>query len=370
MDESNLRDITLPDRSSSDSFGLNPKIRPIRLIRTLTAQEFEECVDEWAIGYLKEIKGAEEVRLKGGANDKGRDIIVFWNKKNKIWDNYQCKHYDVGVSTADVLLELGKLCYYTFIKDFPCPRKYFFVTPRGLSGPMTDLIDLKPEKINQKLIKEWNNKCKDKITKKIKGGILLTDDFKKYITDFDFSIIQNISPSQFLADLEKTPYFQYTFGLKEWPQRSRELDIPHSIGSDEQTYIKKLLEAYSEYNSEKINSTTELKLKHPTLHKNFTSQRESFFSAEALRAFNKDIAAYDTNYFDDLKDDIYNGITDFMSSENFEDGYKKMCKTVHQAALMPIDACPIKERVFTKDKKGICHHLANDDKLTWKTNEK
>ena len=39
--------------------------------------------------------------------------------------------------------------------------------------------------------------------------------------------------------------------------------------------------------------------------------------------------------------------------------------TTTEAAKTPIDNNPLNSNVSVKDKKGICHHLANEDRLKW-----
>ncbi|MEL0169975.1 MAG: hypothetical protein VW877_17845 [Pseudomonadaceae bacterium] len=85
--------------------------------------------DDWEdftlelVHYLKE--QYHKVTKCGGGGDMGRDVIAYTATG---WSNYQCKHYKEKLSVEDAVLEIGKICYYTYIGEYPLPERYFFVT--------------------------------------------------------------------------------------------------------------------------------------------------------------------------------------------------------------------------------------------------
>jgi hypothetical protein len=88
---------------------------PIDRMRSFSEDQFEDMVYEWVDGYLKTEYAL--VYRCGGAGDKGRDVIAYVSEdmNNSEWDNYQCKHYNRPLYPGDIWIELGKLCYYTYI---------------------------------------------------------------------------------------------------------------------------------------------------------------------------------------------------------------------------------------------------------------
>ncbi len=53
-------------------------------------------------------------------------------------------------------------------------------------------------------------------------------------------------------------------------------------------------------------------------------------------------------------------------NDHHSDGYRRVCAVTRTAQELPLDAHPLSLAVFVRDRHGICHQLANDDKLTWK----
>jgi hypothetical protein len=79
-------------------------------------------------------------------------------------------------------LELGKLCYYTFINAYSVPRKYFFISSCGVGTSLAELIE-NPLRLKEGLILVWDDKCKKKITGVTK--IELTGKLLEYVEKFD-----------------------------------------------------------------------------------------------------------------------------------------------------------------------------------------
>ena len=113
---------------------LGKPIEPIKRLQIFFPDEFEEFVLEWIDGYLS--KEYKIVRRSGGAGDKGRDVVAFFDEAGPEaqWNNYQCKHYDHSLSPSDIWIELGKLCYYTYSQEFSISCSYYFVSPKGIGS--------------------------------------------------------------------------------------------------------------------------------------------------------------------------------------------------------------------------------------------
>ncbi|MED4970718.1 ABC-three component system protein [Parageobacillus toebii] len=341
-------------------------ISPIDRLKIISPSEFEELIEEWIYGYLR-TKYEKVVRV-AGAGDKGRDVIAFekYSKDgNDVWDNYQCKHYNEPLKPSEIWVEFGKLCYYTYIGAYNIPRRYYLVSPQGVGRKLYDFI-MKPESLKSELIKEWDKYCLKEITKT--QEVPLTGDFKTYVENFDFSIVDVINPVELIEQYQQTPYFPFRFGggLKKMPERPRE--APKEIKQEEVIYVRKLFEAYSSHKKQKITSLDDLKA-HKILLKHFNRQRIYFYQAEALKVFERDSLPNGVNAFDELKDEIYHGIIDTVYSD-YKDGFERVKATTQQARNLVISGENIFSSFITgNDKCGICHHLANEEDLeeeiTW-----
>ncbi|RYE93024.1 MAG: hypothetical protein EOO77_46030, partial [Oxalobacteraceae bacterium] len=157
-----------------------PFIPPIERIKLFSADQWEAVVDEWA----SSLPAYQLVERAGGAGDKGCDVIATVDPFNPTsdWDNYQCKHYDHPLAPSDIWVELGKLCYYTFIGDYSVPRAYRFVAPRGVGTKLLNLIK-KPEKLREELIANWAPKCAAQITSA--KSVPLEGNLLEYVKAFD-----------------------------------------------------------------------------------------------------------------------------------------------------------------------------------------
>ena len=93
-------------------------------IELFSSAEWEVFVEEWASSLKTKYAN---VRRFSGAGDKGIDIAGFikTSKFDDGWDNYQCKHYDHPLRPADIWIEIGKLVYYSHLKEYPLRRTIF-----------------------------------------------------------------------------------------------------------------------------------------------------------------------------------------------------------------------------------------------------
>ena len=121
---------------------------PYERIKAYDDKEFELFIREW----VTSLNDRFEVKGFGGAGDKGRDVVA--RDINGGIYYYQCKHYDHALRPSDMMIEFGKLIYYTYTGEIDVPQKYFIVAPHDVGPTLNDLI-FNPTKINKQLIKEW-----------------------------------------------------------------------------------------------------------------------------------------------------------------------------------------------------------------------
>lgn len=334
-------------------------ISPMQRLAVMSDSDFELIVTEWAFEYLA--TKYEKVRRCGAAGDKGRDVIGWIKKDENKWDNYQCKHYGSKLTPTNFYVELGKLCYYTYQKDYAIPQSYYLVTQEGVGNKLGDMIDT-PATLKSELIANWDNYVKKKITSG--REIELDGDFKAYVETFDFSIIKTIEPQELIEQHSKTSYHLYHFGGQIKKYR-KDTSVP-AIGADEisMRYIQQLLIAYGEEVSQAINSIEELAA-HGHYKVHFDLQRKNFYSVETLKEFERDNLPPGSTAFDDLKEEIFTAVHTKMLA-TYENAFKRLSSVLDHTTLLNLISNPLSITVSIQDKQGICHHLVNESKLSWK----
>ncbi len=333
-------------------------IPAIQRIKIFSPDEWEEFVLEWL--STKESQYVTIERL-GGAGDKGRDVIGYKNKPvNNIynWDNYQCKHYAHALRPTDVWSEFGKLCYYTYMNDFSIPDKYYFVAPCGIGTSLSGLLN-NPQKLKQELINNWDRYCKSKI---ININIPLEGELLNYVNDFDFSIFEKITPLALIEEHFNTKYHSVRFG-GGLPERPAIPKHPQLIQINELPYIKSLLDAYGSDSKTKYQSENDLI---PKYVGHLNRSREGFYSAEQLKMFSRDTLP--PGVFEDFKSEIFSGTIDILEDDH-DSGFKRVKSVEQEARKLSITSNALTLCSTTKDRSGVCHHLANEGTYKWNLEE-
>ncbi len=340
-----------------DIVNSGPNIIPQKRIQTYDDKEWEQFTEECTHSLKQKYK---DVRRAGGAGDQGIDIAAFKTDKGFAgkWDNYQCKHYDHALYPVDAFLELGKLCHHTFINAYTVPEHYYFVAPQGVGTSLSKLVRGNHDELKRQLISKWEKNCESKITSKHK--VPLTGKFKEYVEAFDFSIVKDISVLELLDIHMESPYYHHRFG-GGLPSRPAAEKPPEKIAKIEAVYIQKLLDAYSEFLQKAQCNMTDVD-EHVALKKHLRDARVQFYCAESLHNFSRDYL--EAGEFERLQDTIYTGIENIILSEH-NHGYERVRNAVQEAYRIQIDSHPLKERLELADRAGICHQLANNNRLSW-----
>lgn len=287
----------------------------------------------------------------------GCDIVatVDASQPNGAWDNYQCKHYDHPLAPSDIWLELGKLCYFTQQGAYSVPRRYYFVAPRGVGTKLMRLLK-KPEELRAGLIAVWSDKCSGHLT--AGSSIPLTGALAGYVSTFDFSRVGHLPPLKLIEGLMATPFFAVRFGLG-LPARPAPPSPPAAIDPVESRYVAQLLGAYGDNRNKPVATLADLGPKHQA---HFKRARESFYCAEALHSFSRDTLP--DGAFENLQNQIYDGVVDVAEADH-ACGLTRVNATTQQATSLALTSSALLGRVEIADRHGICHQLANDDRLTW-----
>lgn len=327
-------------------------------ISVMSADEWEEFIEEWMTTKSAEYFSYEKL---GGAGDQGRDVVGYKDnpvgQAHYLWDNYQCKHYKAPLMPNNIWVEVGKMCYFSYIGEYPFPRKYYFVSPLGIGTKLSNFLK-KPEVFKLMLIENWDDHCKEKITDT--KSIDLTVDLKKYIESLDFSVFDKISVLQLIIDHSKTQFHVMRFNtpLPPRPDTPRISDV---IGNNEINYVKKLILAYNSHCDSEIKDIESVN-KISLYKKHLQRSREDFLHAETLRNFSRE--SLPIGEFESVQGQILNGILDVVESDEIN-GFDKVKKAVSEAKKLQLPINPLSACITVNDRGGICHQLANDDRLSW-----
>jgi len=346
----------LSEYITAQQVSIGKQIDPIHRIKLMSPDEWETLTEEW-LDIKSNYHSVEQI---GGAGDMGRDVIAYLEnpKENPTkyeWDCYQCKHYNKPLSPSDIWTEFGKIIYYTFVKEFPVPNNYYFVAPQGIGMSLSNLLQ-DDIKLKEDVKEAWANYCQNQITKK--ESIPLKDDLLTYFDTFDFSIFNKIIPKTIVEEHKKHSNHLLRFG-GGLPAR-KPIVIPPIEIDKKLRYVEQLVKAYNSDATEIIEEVEHIE--DSKYERHFKDSRKSFYKAEELRALTRDNLT--EQVFEDFKEDVYDGIIN-KSEEDFTNGYKKVIEVENEASKIIIDSNPLTETCRPADKKGACHHLINDDKISW-----
>lgn len=331
-------------------------IDPAKLLKVYDEDTYEQIIAEWQRHYLE--THYLRVESLGGSGDKGRDIVCTDKSNNIIV--FQCKYYDRKLNRQDAMIEIAKCCYYCFMGEYKIesktPKKFFLVAPQGVTVALRDFLR-SPEEIRTELKKNWSSHYSKKISNS--KEIMLDSELSSFIDKMDFAIFDYVSPEEFIDEFKKTPYYTKRFGQLHKPRKLITI-APEHIRDDELTYIKKILDAYSDKLSIVVDDEKKLESIDPKLKEDFDNQRLYFYSAEYLAAHSRETYAPEQQYFEQMKEEVYHGIIEYID-EDAQNGFERLKKVLKRAAELTISPRnQLGSVVNIQDKKGICHHLANE----------
>ena len=315
----------------------------------MTPDDWERFTLEWALELQKSYAKVENA---AGSGDLGCDVVG--TKAEGGWDNYQCKRYGHPLAPSDAWLELGKHIYYSQQGLFAPADRYAFVAPQGV-GTMLASLFRNPARLKAGLEQAWDKHCRNGITSKTE--VPLTGPLKVYFEVFDFEIFGYVTPSELIKGHSTSPYHavRFPFALPARPPLS---PVSATIGAAETRYIEKVCAAYGENVGHAVPADNV-----PSQHQgHFSSVRRAYFSAEELRTLYAEAVPPGT--FDHLKQEILDAV-ELTVRQPHPDGLARLASAVGHAQQAQITNSPLLPRLSQRDRHGICHHLANDDELTW-----
>lgn len=180
---------------------------------------------------------------------------------------------------------------------------------------------------------------------------------KAVVGKYDMEVAAEIAPDD-IALLNKI-YSKYP--------RPREMVVPNEPTDEELAYITQLLEAYAE-----AAGVTELSRSalsgYPKYNNDLRQRRKEYYAAETIRRGTREVfKESDADQFELLKEETYDGIFD-IHSQDYKSGYDRLLKVMTQVSSIQINKCSLSklpEWIGNKEKKGVCHILANDGRISW-----
>lgn len=346
-----------PKAASEVVHAVSPSVlTPAVVIQTYNDDEWEQFALEWATAFDPPYVHLDRV---GGAGDKGRDIVAYTGQPSTPCDLdvYQCKHFDHPIQPNEIWRELGKLCLFTHRGSYRMPRRYRIIAPHGVGGSLADLLT-QPEQLRDGLVREWDTKCRTKISQS--ENIPLEDALLKHVQEFNFAIVGYIPVHELLAQHRKTAHWFRRF-RREPPTRPPSAPAPADVQPEELRYVTQLLQAYGDNLKVGIPSVASLSA-YPDYSSHFQRARTDFFMAESLNRFYRD--PFPPGAFDDVKKQVYDGVVE-TATAGHACGLTRVQETVKAAIQIALAQTDYTPYVQPGDRKGLCHHLANDDKLKW-----
>lgn len=348
-----VSELDLPSTPSAISLS-GPPIPPQQRLYFYSSEEWELFIREWATGLQ-----TSYVQLKrlGGPNDRGVDVAAFKSPDGfeGAWDCFQGKHYASALKLSDVLPEILKLLVNVVAGHYVLPDLYAFLAPQGCGSALNRLLS-KPSHL------------RDAFLQKIEPGsdligrlpVEVSDGVRTLAQGTDFSLFQSVEILDALETHRKTPYYVARFG---GPLGARpETDTPPvALGAHEARYVAQLMEVYSEKYPEETFTDVQLS-SHAKTGGHFQRQRISFYSAEALRLYARDSVPDGT--FEALQDDIHAGVVEVAESAHVN-GMERLSQVLTTSGQLDLSSHTLVSVSNLDDRKGICHQLANENRIVW-----
>ncbi len=341
--------------------GVGLPVKPLDRLAQFSAAEFERFTLEWATDYLAvKVPGVDQVQQRGGAGDKGRDVVVWLDPIGAVprrWSLYQCKHYKTRLGWGSAAAEIGKLIFYSQRGDYAAPVGYWFVTHLGVTSDLQDKLD-DPADLKKSILADWDKYCRNEIRK---DPVPLDEALRDHIEAFDFTIFKVKQPLELLNEHAQTRYHLTVFGLP-LIERIIPKAPPSSVAPTETVYINRLLAAISEGVGATIADEAGL-VPYKKEAALFRRSRLTFYCAENLRELARDSMA-NVEFFDSLLQEFADGLYHTYNAPAAS-GLARLSATVQAAQSLQLTGHMLNPHVVANDREGMCHQLANEDIAEW-----
>lgn len=321
--------------------------------------QWEEFIEAAALQRPLDVAGTKYAFVKrlGGPNDKGRDIEarLVTNREAGRWDLFQAKHYESPLAPTNLFPELAKFFKHLLAGTYVWPREYLVCAPRGVGSDLFDLL-ASPAIFKQRFIADWSAGATG-----LKSLVAdLTPQQLALVQAYDFSTIVECQLRDLLEwhALDRVAHHAL-FGIV--PERMDDPDAPAVPTKDEENYIQALLSVYAEFSGNTL--TLDQLLQSAQFAEHFQDQRSSFYCAEGLKIFSRDL--YGEHEFVRLLDMVNAGVRSAVHSPKHSNGLDRLEAGLTHAQTLKVNDSILAPRLRPGDLPGTCHHLANEKKLSW-----
>ncbi|WP_229843047.1 ABC-three component system protein [Streptomyces tanashiensis] len=327
---------------------------PEKIVFGYDPNEFEKFVEEW-VPALDDLY--VQVVRQGGAGDHGIDVAAFLTPQGLEgpWHNYQCKRYKGTLAWSTAAGEIRKMLAGVVTGEFTVPERYVFVAPS--IGPSLHQALQRPVSTRKNFM-EALRETTDKVITDL--GPRLRREVEELAADTPFEIFQTVNMKQMLEQHKTTDFWVKRFP-PESPPRPAVMEPPEQPEPREARYVQQLIQVYTE-RWPSAATTVPQAAQHPTAGPHLRHQREAFFSAESLRRFGEE--AYPPGHFEAIVKDIYDAVIN-VARDDHPTGWRRLQAVTSQAISAGLTQTIFAQHVRPLDRTGVCHHLANEDELTW-----
>lgn len=334
--------------------GSGSPVPPEHRVYFYDPDQWEQFILEWVHALRPDYI---QVKRIGGSGDQGIDIAGFLsdNHFEGEWDCYQAKHYVDALTPATAYAEMLKMFGHVAMAHYTLPRSYYFVAPKG-AGPTLNRLISHPNEFKQKFLAAISDGTP--LVGGIDENILMAT--RELAERTDFSMFTATQLTELLAGHAATQYHAFRFGTA-LPPRGQVDAPPADLESGEARYVEELLRVYREAMGSAEMSVEDLQ-HHVGHSEHFRRQRRAFYSAEALRMYARDSVPPGT--FDRLVDHLHEGVIE-VADADYPTGRERLTAVLTQATNVQLDSQRLVEITGPEDRRGVCHHLANDDRLKW-----
>lgn len=334
---------------------LPPTPTPKQQVSFYDPDEFEEFVKEWVpaleSGYIL-------VERHGGTGDHGIDVAGYLSdrKLEGAWHNYQCKRYNSALTWSTAAHEMRKMFVAAAARHFAVPERYVFVAPRIARSLQRDLA--KPTDAGARFLAELDTTT-DKLVTDLSSGQLKT--VKELVTRTSFSMFACVDLDEMLDLHRTTRHWADRFPRTPLDKGPQVISPPEQHSPIETRYVQQLLDVYRERFPSRIGTLAQV-AEVASADAHLKRQREAFYVAESLRVFARDSTR--PGYFEKLMEDVYDIVVE-VAERKYPDGWERHAAVMEAAGSVVVTPTILTAFVQPNTRKGVCHHLANDDRLTW-----
>lgn len=300
----------------------------------------------------------QEVKRLGGAGDGGRDIEARYGHTlvRDGWDLYQAKHYASGLKPSEAFPEMAKFFKQIAKGTYSRPKHYYFCCTRAVGNELHNTMAAGAAAFKAKFLAAWKGENTG-----MQGMALdLTPAVQAAVDDFDFDNFIELPVHDLLAwhELDRAAHHEM-FGIV--PQRGDDDPVPAKPDGRETVYVGELLRVYSEH---KTGPITLADLPGSDYEEHFESQRQTFYCAEGLQRFSRDIYTTEQE-FERLLDMVHAGIRPTVAQLKLKNGMDRVDAAVEKASTLQVQESRLSPQLRGGDLPGTCHHLANGGRLKW-----